>query len=131
MTRQTFTKVCRVLEPDLSPMENTVQDVIDVQKQVALATIYLLATPSTEQQEYCWPNNGRGHFEKIYHVETLSPISLHYKNGPCFPNEGAIFTIKGHFCPWPLPKLSLEQLGIYLVWQNPPLSSAFTGSVKL
>ena len=45
MTRQTFTKVCRVLEPDLSPMENTVRDVIDVQKQVALA-IYLLATPT-------------------------------------------------------------------------------------
>ena len=70
MTRQTFNKVCRILEPDLSAMENTVWDVIDVQKQVAL-TIYLLATPST------------------------------------------------------------VQLGIYLVWQNPPLSSTFTGSVKL
>ena len=31
MTRQTFNKVCRVLEPDLSPMENTVWDAIDVQ----------------------------------------------------------------------------------------------------
>ena len=43
MTRQTFNKVCRVLKPDLSPMENTVWDAIDVQKQVAL-TIYWLAT---------------------------------------------------------------------------------------
>ena len=33
MTRQTFNKVCRVLEHDLSPMENTVWDAIDVQKQ--------------------------------------------------------------------------------------------------
>ena len=32
MTRQTFAKVCRVLEPDLSSMENTVPGVIDVQK---------------------------------------------------------------------------------------------------
>ena len=53
------------------PMENTVRDVIDVQKQVAL-TIYWLATPA----EY-------------------------------------------------------RTIGTYLVWQNPPLSSAFTGSVKL
>ena len=45
MTRQTFNKVCRVLKPDISPMENTVQDAIDVQKQVAL-TIYWLATPT-------------------------------------------------------------------------------------
>ena len=45
MTRQTFNKVCRVLKPDLSPMENTVRDAIDVQKQVAL-TIYWLATPT-------------------------------------------------------------------------------------
>ena len=44
MTRQTFNKVCRVLEPDLSPVENNVADAIDVQKQVAL-TIYWLATP--------------------------------------------------------------------------------------
>ena len=43
MTRQTFNKVCRVLEPDLSPMENTVWDAIDVQKQVAFM-IYWLAT---------------------------------------------------------------------------------------
>ena len=34
MTRQTFNKVCRVLEPDLSP--NTVWDAIVVQKQEAL-----------------------------------------------------------------------------------------------
>ena len=47
MTRQTFTKVCRVLEPDLPPMENTVRDVIDVQKQVEL-TIFLLATSTWE-----------------------------------------------------------------------------------
>ena len=45
MTRQTFNKVCRVLKPDLSPMENAVWDAIDVQKQVAL-TIYWLATPT-------------------------------------------------------------------------------------
>ena len=45
MTRQTFNKVCRVLEPDLSPMENTVWDGIDVQKQVTLM-IYWLATPT-------------------------------------------------------------------------------------
>ena len=44
MTRQTFNKVCRVLEPDLSTVENNVGDAIDVQKQVAL-TIYWLATP--------------------------------------------------------------------------------------
>ena len=36
MTRQTFNKVCRALESDLSPMENNVGDAIDVQKQVAL-----------------------------------------------------------------------------------------------
>ena len=47
ITRQTFHKVCRVLEPDLSPVENTVRDALDVQKQVALM-IYWLATPSTE-----------------------------------------------------------------------------------
>ena len=41
ITRQTFNKVCRVLEPDLSPMENTVRDALDVQKQVALM-IYIL-----------------------------------------------------------------------------------------
>ena len=45
MTRQTFNKVSRVLEPDLSLMENTVCDAIDVQKQVAL-TVYWLATPT-------------------------------------------------------------------------------------
>ena len=43
ITRQTFNKLCRVLEPDLSPMENTVRDALDVQKQVALL-IYWLAT---------------------------------------------------------------------------------------
>ena len=32
MTRQTFNKVCRVLEPDLSPMGNIVRNEIDVQK---------------------------------------------------------------------------------------------------
>ena len=72
MPRQTFNKVCRVLEPDLSPMENTVRDAIDVQKQVA------------------------------HSRSTGSPLQL-----------------------------STEQLGIYLVWQNPSLSSAFTVSVKL
>ena len=36
MTRQTFNKVYRVLKPDISPMENTVRDATDVQKQVAL-----------------------------------------------------------------------------------------------
>ena len=45
ITRQTFNKVYRVLEPDLSPMENTVRDALDVQKQVALM-IYWLATPT-------------------------------------------------------------------------------------
>ena len=40
-----FNKVCRVLEPDLSPMENTVRDALDVQKQVALM-IYWHATPT-------------------------------------------------------------------------------------
>ena len=45
ITRQTFNKVCRVLEPDLSPMENTVRDALDVQKQAALM-IYWLATPT-------------------------------------------------------------------------------------
>ena len=45
ITMQTFNKVCRVLKPDISPMENTVRDVIDEQKQVAL-TIYCLATPT-------------------------------------------------------------------------------------
>ena len=33
MTRQTFHKVCRVLEPDLSPIENNVGDAIDVQNK--------------------------------------------------------------------------------------------------
>ena len=32
MTRQTFNKVCSVLKPDLSPIENTLRDAIDVQK---------------------------------------------------------------------------------------------------
>ena len=45
ITRQTVNKVCRFLEPDLSPMENTVRDALDVQKQVALM-IYWLATPT-------------------------------------------------------------------------------------
>ena len=45
ITRQTFNKVCRVLEPDLSPMENTVRNALDVQKQVALMS-YWLATPT-------------------------------------------------------------------------------------
>ena len=40
MTRQTFHKVCRVLEPDLSPMENNVGDAIDVLE------IYWLTTPT-------------------------------------------------------------------------------------
>ena len=50
ITRQTFNKVCRVLEPDLSPMANTIQDALDVQKQVALM-IYWLTTP-TEYRTY-------------------------------------------------------------------------------
>ena len=45
ITRQTFNKVCRVLEPDLSSMENTVRDALAVQKQVVLM-IYWLATPT-------------------------------------------------------------------------------------
>ena len=39
MTRQTFNKVCRALELDLSPMENNVGGTIDVQNQVE-PTIY-------------------------------------------------------------------------------------------
>ena len=39
MTRQTVNKMCWVLEPDLSPMENTVRDAIGAQKQVVL-TVY-------------------------------------------------------------------------------------------
>ena len=41
-------------------------------------------------------------------LESLLPISLHYKTGPLFQNEGAILIIKGQFCPWPLPNLSLK-----------------------
>ena len=44
MTRLTFSKVCRVLEPEFSPMENDVGDAIVVQNQVVL-TIYWLTTP--------------------------------------------------------------------------------------
>ena len=40
-------------------------------------------------------------------LESLSPISLHYKTGPLFQNEEAILKIKGQICPGPLPKLSL------------------------
>ena len=64
-------------------------------------------------QRYCWLKNGRGHFEKNLHVETLSHISLHYENSPCFPNEGGILKIKGHFAHGPFPKLS--QFRMYTV----------------
>ena len=42
-------------------------------------------------------------------LESLSPISLHYycTTGPLLQNEGAILKIKGQFCQWSLPKLSL------------------------
>ena len=59
-------------------------------------------------QGYCWLENVRGHFADIAQLESLSPISVHYKTSPLFQNEGAILKIKGQFCPWPLPKLSLQ-----------------------
>ena len=58
-------------------------------------------------QGYCWLENVRGHFVEKAKLESLLPISLHYKTGPLFQNEGAILKIKGQICPWPLPKLSL------------------------
>ena len=58
-------------------------------------------------QGYCWLENVRGHFAENSQPESLSPISLHYKISPLFQNEGAILIIKGQFCPWPLPNLSL------------------------
>ena len=58
-------------------------------------------------QGYCWLENERGHFTKNARLESLLPIYLHYKTGPLFQKEGAILKIKGQFCPWPLPKLSL------------------------
>ena len=57
---------------------------------------------------YCWLEDVRGHFVETAQLESLLPISLHYKTGPLFQNEGAILKIKGQFCPWPLPKLSLQ-----------------------
>ena len=42
-------------------------------------------------------------FKKNFHLKLLSPISLHYKTGPNFPDKGAILKIKGHICPWPFP----------------------------
>ena len=60
-------------------------------------------------QGYCWLENVRGHFAENAPLESLSPI-LCYKIGPLFQNEGAILKIKGQFCPWPLPKLSLRRL---------------------
>ena len=58
-------------------------------------------------QGYGWLENVRGHFVENAQLESLSPISLHYKKGLLFQNEGAIWKIKGQFCPWPLPKISL------------------------
>ena len=71
MTRQTFNKVCRVLKPDLSPMENTVRYAIDVQKQVAL-TIYWLATPT----EYRTIGNLFGVAKSTIH-QNLKCIHIH------------------------------------------------------
>ena len=62
-----------------------------------------------EREGYFWLENVRGHFAEDARLESLSPISLHYKTGPSFQNDGAILKINGQFCPWPLPKLSLER----------------------
>ena len=51
-------------------------------------------------------------------LESLSPISLHYKTGPLCQNEGAILKIKGRFCPWPLPKLSLLRTKVLIEPHN-------------
>ena len=72
-------------------------------EQAFLKSIHLFIP----EQEYCWLENVKGHFVENVLLESLSPISLHYKTGPLFQNEGAILKIKGHICPWPLPKLSL------------------------
>ena len=58
-------------------------------------------------QRYRWLENVRGHFTENTRLEPSSPISLHYKNGPLFQNEGTILKSKGQFRPRPLPKLSL------------------------
>ena len=52
MTMQTFNKVCRVLEPGLSPMQNTAWNAIDVQKQVQCSTNNLLARHSSEYRTF-------------------------------------------------------------------------------
>ena len=59
-------------------------------------------------QGYCWFENVRGHFAENAPLKSLSRIFLHYTTGPLFQNEGFISKIKGQFCPWPLPKLSLQ-----------------------
>ena len=46
-------------------------------------------------QGYCWLENERGHFTEKVQLESLLPISLHYKTGPLFQNEGAILKIIG------------------------------------
>ena len=46
--------------------------------------------------------------------KTPPPLSLHLQNDPYFPNGGAILKVNGHFCPWSLPKLSLELLLLFL-----------------
>ena len=70
-------------------------------------------------QGYCWLGNVRGHFAVSPQLESLSPISLHYKTGPFAQNEGAILNIKGQFCPWPLPKLSLPHIDYCCtIWGN-------------
>ena len=52
-------------------------------------------------QGYCRLENVRGHFVENTQLESLSPISLHYKTHQLFQNEGANLKIKGQFCPWP------------------------------
>ena len=69
--------------------------------------IYMYIYIDIARQGYCWLENVRGHVAENAPLESLSPISLQYKTGPLFQNEGAILRIKGQFCPWPLPKLSL------------------------
>ena len=73
--------------------------------------IFLIAV---KYQGYCWLENVRGHFVENVQVESLSPISLHYKTGPLFQNKGAILE-KGDFAHGPLPKLSLKYLLVILL----------------
>ena len=103
MTRQTFTKVCRVLEPDLSPMVNTERDVIGVQKQVAL-TIYLLATPNEYRKIGNLFGVAKSTTLKCIHNVYEALVENHLQEFVTFPTVNDVKdVIKGYNETWGFP----------------------------